>query len=86
MEGDLTWGSEHTIQYTDNVLQNCIPETYITFIMSPQYIQLKRGGVRRMTIKVNRILSHLTNSSQCRDILPVPCAWHRAKHFTHLLI
>ena len=27
MEGDLTQGSEHTIQYTDDVLQNHIPET-----------------------------------------------------------
>ena len=26
--GDLTWGGEHTIQYTDDVLQNCTPETY----------------------------------------------------------
>ena len=25
--GDLTWGMN--IQYTDDVLQNCIPETYI---------------------------------------------------------
>ena len=29
MEGDLTWSDEHTIQYTDDVLQNCTPETYI---------------------------------------------------------
>ena len=29
MEGDLTWGSEHTIHYTDDVLQNRTPETYI---------------------------------------------------------
>ena len=29
MEGDLTWSGEHTIQYTDDVLQNCTPETYI---------------------------------------------------------
>ena len=28
MEGDLTWGGEYTIQYTDGTLQNCIPETY----------------------------------------------------------
>ena len=28
MERDLTWGGEHTIQYTDDVLQNCTPETY----------------------------------------------------------
>ena len=28
MEGDLTWGGEHTIQYTDDALQNSTPETY----------------------------------------------------------
>ena len=28
-KGDLTLGGEHTIQYTENVLQNYIPETYI---------------------------------------------------------
>ena len=27
-EGDWTWGGEHTLQYTDGVLQNCTPETY----------------------------------------------------------
>ena len=32
MEEDLTLGSEHTIQYTDDVLQNCSPETYITIL------------------------------------------------------
>ena len=26
MEGDLTWGGEHSIQYTDDVSQNCTPE------------------------------------------------------------
>ena len=29
MERDMTWGGEHTIQYKDDVLQNCVPETYI---------------------------------------------------------
>ena len=28
MEGDLTWVGEHTLQYTDDVIQNCITETY----------------------------------------------------------
>ena len=32
MEGDLTWGGEHTIQYTDEVLQNCARETYIILL------------------------------------------------------
>ena len=34
MEGDLTSGGEHTIQYTANVLQNCIPETLITLLIN----------------------------------------------------
>ena len=29
MEGDFTWGDEHTIQCTDDALQNYTPETYI---------------------------------------------------------
>ena len=32
MEGDLTWGGEHTVQCTDHVLQNCTPETYIILL------------------------------------------------------
>ena len=28
MARKLTWGGEHTVQYTDNVLQTCTPETY----------------------------------------------------------
>ena len=32
MKGDLTWGGEHIIQYSDNVLQNCTPETYIILL------------------------------------------------------
>ena len=32
MEADLTWGSEHTMQHTYDVLQNCTPKTYITLL------------------------------------------------------
>ena len=32
MEGDLTWGGEHTMPYTYEVLWNCTPETYITLL------------------------------------------------------
>ena len=32
MEGDVTWDGEHTIQYTDNVLQNYTLETYIILL------------------------------------------------------
>ena len=34
MGGDLIWGDEHTIQYTDDVAQNCITETYVTLLTS----------------------------------------------------
>ena len=40
MEGDLTWGGEHTIQYTDGVLYDCTPETYIILLTNvTQYTQ-----------------------------------------------
>ena len=31
-ERDLTLGDEHTIQYTDDVLQNCIRATYMSVL------------------------------------------------------
>ena len=34
MQGDLTWGGEHTIQCTDDVLWNCIPETRVVLFTS----------------------------------------------------
>ena len=34
MERDLTQGGEHTIQYTDEVLQNCTTETFIIILTS----------------------------------------------------
>ena len=40
MEGRLTWGSEHTIQYTDDVLQNHTPETYIILLTNVNTIHL----------------------------------------------
>ena len=32
MEGNLTWGGEHIIQYTDYVLQSCTPVNYIILL------------------------------------------------------
>ena len=45
MGGDLTWGGEHTTQYTDDVLQSCTPETYtvlLTNVTPVNSIQLKK--------------------------------------------
>ena len=35
MEGDLTWGGEHTIQCADDVLWNCTPEISIILLCHP---------------------------------------------------
>ena len=51
MEGDLTWGGEHTVQYTDDVLQSCISETYVilltnaTPVHSGKYTRAQRNGI-----------------------------------------
>ena len=34
IDGDLSWDSELTIWYIDDVLYNCIPETYLTLLTS----------------------------------------------------
>lgn len=34
INGDLTWGGEHTIQCTDDVLWNCAPETCTLLLTS----------------------------------------------------
>ena len=33
-DGDLTWGGEHTMQSTGDVLWNCAPETCIILLTS----------------------------------------------------
>ena len=40
MEGDLILGGEHTMQYTDDVLQNCTLEIYIMLLTSVTPINL----------------------------------------------
>lgn len=34
IKGDLDWGIEHTVQYTNNVFQNCTTETYIPLLIN----------------------------------------------------
>ena len=44
IEGDLTWGGEHTTQYTNDVLQSCTPKTYIILLTNviPKKLNKKR--------------------------------------------
>lgn len=32
MEEDITWDGKQTIQWTDDVLYNCTPETYVILL------------------------------------------------------
>ena len=48
MEGDLTWGGEHKIQYIDDVLQNCTPETYIILLTNVTPI----NSIKINTVKI----------------------------------
>ena len=48
MKGDLTLGGEHTIQYTDDALQNCTLESYIILLTNVNpinSIKMKKGEI-----------------------------------------
>ena len=42
MEGDLSWGGEHTVQCTNDVSYNCTPETYIILLTNVTPINSKK--------------------------------------------
>ena len=46
MEDDWTLGGGHTIQYTDNVSQNCTFETYIILLTNVTSINLIKNTLR----------------------------------------
>ena len=54
MEGDLTWGGEHTIQCTDGVFWNRAPDTCVILLTSvtPQNA-IKRKEKKKK--KINKI-------------------------------
>ena len=43
MNGDSSWGCEHTIQCTDDVLWNYVPETHIILLTIVTPINFKKG-------------------------------------------
>ena len=55
MEGDLTWGGEHTVQCTDDVLWNRAPEAYIIGLTN----------VTRINSIKKKIEGEMHNSSRC---------------------
>ena len=48
--GDLTWGGEHTIQYSDNVLQDFVPETYTILLTNV----IPMNSIKTYYLKINQ--------------------------------
>ena len=63
MEGDLTWGGRHTIQHTDDVLQNRTPETCIFLLTNVMPISSIKKEVSWKT-KVKIFLETMTYSTK----------------------
>ena len=56
MEGDLTLSGEHTMQYTDDVLQNYTPEIYVILITNVIPINsIKKNLKKLFGIKVDSL-------------------------------
>ena len=51
MEGDLTWGGEHTVQCTDDVLWKCAAETCITLLTSVTQINSIKVKEKRLVME-----------------------------------
>ena len=52
-EGDLSWGGEHTIQHTGDVLDSCTAETYIillTYVTPINSIKIKKVKIKIIKI------------------------------------
>ena len=53
-KGDLISDGEHTIQYTDDVLQDCTPETYVILLTNVTLInsiKLKKNNTQVFTTR-----------------------------------
>ena len=55
MEGNLTWGGEHTTRYTVEVLQNCTLETYIILLTN--------------VIPINSVKKKQTKEKGCNNVI-----------------
>ena len=51
MKGDLTWGVEHTIQYTDDVLQDYTPENYIILLTNVTLVSSIKIKINKMALQ-----------------------------------
>lgn len=49
MGGDLTWGTEHTVQHTDEVLENCAPRI-CRRLLTKVYTDVKNGSFQTESV------------------------------------
>ena len=52
-EGDLTWGAEHTIQDTGDVLDSCTAENFIILLTTVTPINSIK--IKTVKVKINKI-------------------------------
>ena len=59
MEGDLTWGGEHRVKYTDDILQKYTPATYMTLLTN--VIQINFIKIKKIILKKKIMTSSLSS-------------------------
>ena len=52
-EGDLTWGAEHTIQHSGDVLDSCTAENFIILLTTVTPINSIK--IKTVKVKINKI-------------------------------
>lgn len=73
MEGDLTWGSQHTIPCTNDVLYNCALETCIIWLTSLTPI----SSIKYICIFLNVYHGDRIGSGGARDVNSESFTWFR---------
>ena len=74
MEGDLTWGGEHTVQYADDVLQNCTSDNLYNFIKAKcasimYYSKFQREFPRHHKLETEREVEHHHSYPQTIELI-----------------
>ena len=76
-EEDLTWGGEHTTQYTNDVLYDWTPEIYIILLTSvtpDKFTTLKRRKKKTRALILGAY-----------SLSPIPAQWEASCHAVRLL-
>ena len=80
MEGDLTLGAEDTGQYTDDVFQNDIPETYMSFKNNVTLINLIKQTNKMETVNESHCQGRPEGKCKLRRISLLHVTLLRGRH------